>query len=112
MAWRSAVSRTFYHGLVRMHSSFRSLPHWIVSLVCMVALFFAHNANAQGPQPRIAKTGISVAQVATGDTQLSGHHDILYVQRPVADSVTAGLLLSSGDTFADLPQNQLTFPDV
>lgn len=78
----------------------------------MVALLCARDANAQGPQPRIAKSGSSVVTVATGDTQLSGHQDILYVQRPIGDSVRAGLLLNSGESFADLPQNQLTFRDV
>lgn len=66
---------------------------------------------AQIAQPRLAKTGASISGIATGDTQLSGHSDILYVQGSAAGSVTAGLLLSSADGFADLPQNQLTFKD-
>ncbi|HKO20325.1 MAG TPA: Ig-like domain repeat protein [Acidobacteriaceae bacterium] len=69
-------------------------------------------APAQIAQPRLAKTGASISAIATGDTQLSGHNEILYVESPAGGSVTAGLLLSSADGFADLPQNQLTFKDV
>ena len=77
----------------------------------MVSLFGAC-AQAQLPQPRLAKAGASISAIAIGDTQLSGHNDILYLQSPASGTVTAGLLLSSADGFADLPQNQLTFKDV
>lgn len=95
-----------------MHLSFRSLPHSTLPLLCIGWLLSATAANAQKAEPRVAKAGASISAIATGDTQLTGRQDILYVQSPAAGSVTVGLLLNSTDGLADLPQNQLTFRDV
>jgi hypothetical protein len=95
-----------------MHLPFPSFLRPTFSLICTVWLLSTMHGIAQKAQPRVAKTGASISAIATGDPQLSGHDDILYVQSPAAGSVTVGLLLNSGDGFADLPQNQLTFRDV
>ena len=96
-----------------MHSSIRLIARSIPLLVFTASLFSTTRADAQTLEPRVAKAGSSIAAIATGDTQLSGHRDILYVQAPSAGgTITAGLLLSSASGFSDLPQNQLTFSDV